>query len=55
MSPHCISDVSADWAAGGGVQVALFGPGVDACHRYGRTHIEALQATSQLITAYLLP
>lgn len=51
---HYASDGSAHWAAGGDVQVALFGPGVDASHSYERTHIEALEATAKLIAAYLL-
>jgi putative aminopeptidase FrvX len=34
--------------------VALIGPGVDASHNYERTHLEALEATTQWIMAYLL-
>jgi putative aminopeptidase FrvX len=52
--PHYASDGSALWAAGGDVQVALFGPGIDASHSYERTHIDALEATAKLIAGYLL-
>ncbi len=48
------SDGEAFWRAGGDVQVALIGPGVDASHSYERTHMEALIATTQWIIAYLL-
>jgi len=47
------SDGEVYWQAGGDVQVALIGPGVDASHNYERTHTEALWATAQLIAAYL--
>lgn len=48
------SDGEAFWRAGGDVAVALIGPGVDASHNYERTHTEALEATTQWISAYLL-
>jgi putative aminopeptidase FrvX len=51
--PYYGSDGEAFWRAGGDVQVALIGPGVDASHNYERTHTEALVATTQLIMAYL--
>ncbi len=51
--PYYGSDGEAFWRAGGDVQVALIGPGVDASHNYERTHIEALVATTQLVMAYL--
>jgi len=51
--PYYGSDGEAYWRAGGDVQVALIGPGVDASHNYERTHIESLIATAQLITEYL--
>ena len=51
--PYYGSDGEAYWRAGGDVQVALIGPGVDASHNYERTHIESLIATVQLITEYL--
>lgn len=52
--PYYSSDGSAYWRAGGGVAVALIGPGVDASHNYERTHTEALTATTNWILAYLL-
>ena len=52
--PFYGSDGEAYWRAGGDVQVALLGPGIDASHNYERTHIDSLQATTQLIVAYLL-
>jgi putative aminopeptidase FrvX len=52
--PFYGSDGEAFWRAGGDVQVALIGPGVDASHSYERTHTEALVATAQWIAAYLL-
>jgi putative aminopeptidase FrvX len=48
------SDGEAFWRAGGDVAVALIGPGVDASHNYERTHMEALEATTRWILAYLL-
>ncbi|KPK89878.1 MAG: peptidase M42 [Anaerolineae bacterium SM23_ 63] len=51
--PYYGSDGGAFWRAGGDVQVALIGPGVDASHNYERTHIESLTATTQLIIEYL--
>ncbi len=52
--PYYGSDGEAYWRAGGDVEVALLGPGVDASHNYERTHIDSLVATAQLIAAYLL-
>lgn len=52
--PFYGSDGEAYWRAGGDVQVALIGPGVDASHHYERTHRESLEYTAQLIAAYLL-
>jgi len=52
--PHYGSDGEAFWRAGGDVEVALIGPGVDASHNYERTHQEALLATAKWITAYLV-
>jgi putative aminopeptidase FrvX len=52
--PYYGSDGEAFWRAGGDVAVALIGPGVDASHNYERTHIEALEATTKWIVAYLL-
>jgi putative aminopeptidase FrvX len=52
--PYYGSDGEAFWRAGGDVAVALIGPGVDASHNYERTHIDALIATTNWISAYLL-
>ena len=52
--PYYGSDGSAFLRAGGDVQVALIGPGVDASHNYERTHTEALVATTKWVLAYLL-
>lgn len=52
--PFYGSDGEAFWRAGGDVAVALIGPGVDASHSYERTHMEALEATTDWILAYLL-
>ena len=51
--PFYGSDGEAYWRAGGDVQVALMGPGIDASHNYERTHIDSLRATTQLIITYL--
>ena len=48
------SDGTAYWRAGGRARVGLIGPGVDCSHSYERTHKESLQATTDLITRYLL-
>ncbi len=52
--PEYCSDGDALWKAGGDVQVALIGPGVDGTHSQERTHLDALQATTQMIVAWLL-
>lgn len=52
--PHYGSDGEAFWRAGGDVEVALIGPGVDASHNYERTHQKALLATARWIVAYLV-
>ena len=52
--PYYGSDGGAFLRAGGDVQVALIGPGVDASHNYERTHTEALEATTKWVLAYLL-
>jgi putative aminopeptidase FrvX len=52
--PNYGSDGEAFWRAGGNVAVALIGPGVDASHNYERTHVDALEATTNWIVAYLL-
>lgn len=52
--PFYGSDGEAAWRAGADLKVALIGPGVDASHSYERTHTESLEATAQLLVAYLL-
>jgi putative aminopeptidase FrvX len=52
--PYYGSDGEAYWRAGGDVAVSLIGPGVDASHNYERTHVDALEATTKWILAYLL-
>ena len=52
--PYYGSDGEAFWRAGGDVAVALIGPGVDASHSYERTHLDALEATTRWVIAYLL-
>ena len=51
---HYCSDGDALWKAGADVRVALIGPGVDATHGYERTHLDALEATAQMVAAWLL-
>jgi putative aminopeptidase FrvX len=52
--PYYGSDGEAFWRAGGDAAMALIGPGVDASHNYERTHTDALLATANWISAYLL-
>ncbi len=52
--PFYGSDGEVAWRAGADLKVALVGPGVDASHSYERTHTESLEATAQLLVAYLL-
>jgi len=52
--PYYASDGEAFWRSGGDAAVALIGPGVDASHNYERTHLDALLATTNWISAYLL-
>ncbi len=52
--PYYGSDGEAAWRAGADFKVALLGPGVDASHAYERTHSRSIEATAQLIVAYLL-
>lgn len=52
--PEYCSDGDALWKAGGDMQVALIGPGVEGTHSHERTHIDGLVATSQMIVAWLL-
>lgn len=52
--PYYGSDGEAAWRAGADMAVALIGPGVDASHHYERTHVDALNATTKWVMAYLL-
>lgn len=52
--PFYGSDGEAAWRAGADLKVGLIGPGVDASHAYERTHRDSIEATAQLIAAYLL-
>lgn len=51
--PYYASDASAALSAGAEVKHALFGAGIESSHAYERTHIESVQATEQLVHAYL--
>ncbi len=52
--PYYSSDGSAAWRAGADLRVALIGPGVDASHAFERTHVRGLQATFDLMAAYVM-
>lgn len=54
LYPYYGSDGEAAWRAGADLAVALIGPGVDASHHYERTHLDALNATTKWVMAYLL-
>lgn len=51
--PYYGSDASAAIRAGADVRHALFGPGIESSHALERTHIDSLQATAQLLYAYV--
>lgn len=51
--PYYGSDASAAMKAGADVRHALFGAGIESSHAYERTHQESVQATEQLLDAYL--
>ncbi len=51
--PHYGSDAAAALRAGLDVRHGLIGPGVDSSHAMERTHAKALQATIDLIKAYV--
>lgn len=48
------SDAGAALRAGFDIRSGLIGPGVNASHAYERTHTDAIEATAQLIVAYIL-
>ena len=52
--PFYASDASAAMRAGADVRHALIGAGVESSHAYERSHVESIQATEQLVEAYLL-
>ena len=51
--PYYGSDASAAIRAGFDVKHALFGPGIESSHALERTHIDSLEATAQLLYAYI--
>lgn len=51
--PYYGSDASAAMRAGADVRHALCGAGIDASHAYERTHIDSINATYDLLEAYL--
>ena len=52
--PYYGSDASAAIRAGYDVRHALFGPGIESSHAYERTHVDSLEATAQLLFAYIM-
>lgn len=51
--PYYGSDASAAMRAGAEVKHALLGAGIESSHAYERTHLDSIQATEQLVAAYL--
>lgn len=51
--PYYSSDASAALSAGAEVKHALLGAGIESSHSYERTHTDSIQATEQLVDAYL--
>lgn len=51
--PYYASDASAAIRAGFDVKHALFGPGIESSHALERTHIDSLQASAELLYAYI--
>ena len=51
--PYYGSDASAAIRAGFDVKHALFGPGIESSHALERTHIDSLQASAELLYAYV--
>ena len=52
--PYYGSDASAAMSAGAEVKHALLGAGIESSHSYERTHLDSVEATQQLVDAYLL-
>mgnify|MGYP001792664065 CR=1 FL=1 len=51
--PYYGSDASAAIRAGFDVRHALFGPGIESSHALERTHMDSLEATADLLYAYV--
>ena len=51
--PYYGSDASAAMRAGAEVKHALLGAGIESSHSYERTHIDSVEATQNLVDAYL--
>ena len=51
--PYYGSDASAAMRAGADVRHALLGAGIESSHSYERTHLDSVQATEQMVDAYL--
>lgn len=51
--PRYSSDVTAAYRGGNNIRGALIGPGVHASHGMERTHYDGVEATMQLLTAYI--
>jgi len=51
--PYYGSDASTALRAGADIRAIVIGPGVDASHAFERTHFRGLQATADLLVAYL--
>lgn len=51
--PYYGSDASAAMRAGADVRHALLGAGIESSHSYERTHVNSVQATEQMVDAYL--
>lgn len=51
--PYYGSDASAAMRSGADVKHALLGAGIESSHAYERTHLDSVQATEDLVDAYL--
>lgn len=51
--PYYGSDASAAMRAGAEVKHALLGAGIESSHAYERTHLDSIQATQNLVDAYI--
>ena len=52
--PYYGSDRQSFLSSGGNARVALIGPGVDSSHAYERTHRDALAASIEALSLYLM-